>query len=129
MDMENSNISNKLDDIQKLLQQRSQEHKLKEPDVFDTLLNKIEDMKEQSRTDVPAWVQALIAIIILVLSLGGSWVSVKVQNATMQEEIKTIQNQQIQNEETYRESATWDWRIKRLEDDIKILEKKVHDKE
>lgn len=127
--MENSNISNKLDDIQKLLQQRSQEHKLKEPDVFDTLLNKIEDMKEQSRTDVPAWVQALIAIIILVLSLGGSWVSVKVQNATMQEEIKTIQNQQIQNKETYRESATWDWRIKRLEDDIKILEKKVHDKE
>ena len=120
-------ISNKLDDIQGLLSAREQEKNHKEPDVFATLLTKVleaKDVQESKPSDLPAYLQILIAVLVLLMSIGGSWVGVKVQTATMQQEIKQLQSTADEDKGVHKEVDQLKWEVKSIKRDVNELKKK-----
>lgn len=129
MEQNNNDFSDQLNNIQDLL--RDREHDLKsrnqnqDSDVFSTLLTKVLEVKEQPKqTDVPAYLQLLIAALVLLLSVGGSWVGMQVQTATMQQEIKQLQKHDEDDKNVHKEVSEMKWDIRNLKSDVNDLKKR-----
>lgn len=121
-------IKDQMEVIKQMVDDRLQ-NSINRSDEISTIISNIAKLRGNSNNQIPSYVQAIIAFIILVMSIGGSWMGLEIKSAKMQEKIHQIEKHVVTSEKFHYDfnqaRFEMEGRVKSIERDIRRMEDKL----
>jgi len=118
-------IKDQLKEMKLMLEQRREAPDSRDADYM-ALMNNVIKLRDHGSSDtVPAYIKVIITIIILFISIGGSWMGLEIKSAQIHEKVIQLEKYIINDKKDMDEQKELGYEIKyrlnSLEADVKRL--------